>query len=287
MSQSVNIIGAGKLGSIYAHLLNSHGAIVREVCNKTEASSAKACKLLGFAQPVTLEKLSVADLNFICTPDDTIPEVTLGLSKHLPQGKGQIIAHCSGALPSAILEPLQQKGYKTACIHPFRSFIALQDTVQEFVGTYCSLEGDPEAITTLKTLFTDMGAICIPITADKKIIYHMASVFAANYTVTLASIAQECLATVGVAQEFSLPMITSIMKSAIANLERENAPEKALTGPIMRGDIATVQHHMQSSAPSFHKEIYAALGKASVSLTSHNSLLKNQLNEVLDTEALS
>ena len=107
----------------------------------------------------------------------------------------------------------------------------------------------------------------IMIDAAQKTLYHAAAVFASNYLVTLVDVAMQCYGEAGIAQETALQMIAPLLRESAENAIRLG-PAAALTGPIARGDMATVafhQHALLQWRPA-HAALYVQLAEATAAL---------------------
>jgi predicted short-subunit dehydrogenase-like oxidoreductase (DUF2520 family) len=72
-------------------------------------------------------------------------------------------------------------------------------------------------------------------------------VFASNYLVALAAEAVELLGTIGWSESEAVAGLIPLMRGALDEVARRG-PAAALTGPIRRGDVETVTHHLQALA---------------------------------------
>jgi predicted short-subunit dehydrogenase-like oxidoreductase (DUF2520 family) len=124
-------------------------------------------------------------------------------------------------------------------VHPVRSFADPARVAQEFAGTFCGIEGDPAALIRLEPALASIGARALPISSNAKTVYHAASVFASNYLVTLMDAALRAYAAAGVPEALARELAAPLATETLANVLRLG-PEQALTGPIARGDAATV-----------------------------------------------
>lgn len=283
MVSLVNMIGAGNLGKTIGRLLVRQQLVdLGAVCNQSEASAIQALQFIGQGQycPNILE-LPPADITFITTPDDTISTVCKELSQNSLLKKGSIILHCSGALTSDVLMAIKEKGCYVASVHPMRSFARPELSVDEYSGTYCAIEGDNEALPTIHALFNAIGSVTFEIDKTKKSLYHAAGVFASNYCVTLAQQALLCLQEVGVEHDMAIHLITTIMQSTVTNLVTTLSPKKSLTGPIQRADVSTILQHMAALSNIEQQELYSMLGKATLHLTDHSTVKKDQITTAL------
>ena len=278
----MNIIGAGHVGQTIGYLLIK-SALVRigAVYNRTEESAFDAIEFIGDGQYCsTIREMPHAQLTLITTPDDCILSACTELSANEHLKPGDVVIHFSGSCSSDSLLPVKQKGCHVASVHPMRSFARPELSVKEYQGTYCAMEGDAAALDLISPLLEAMGSITYLINKEKKSLYHAAGVFASNYVVTLSQQALECLLEAGVEQGIAMHVITCIMQSTVSNLERTLSPKEALTGPIQRGDVSTIEGHLKALSTSQQKELYSLLGKATLPLT---SLDEGTMRRVADT----
>lgn len=284
MTLLVNIIGAGHLGKTIAHLLSKRQLVkIGSICNTSKINTEAAIKFINDGTYcATISELPPADITLITTPDDLITKACVDLSKNSFLKPGSIVIHCSGSLTSDALNSVVDKGCLIASVHPMRSFAKPELSVEQYQGTYCAIEGNKNAIPTLKHLFEGIGSITYEIDKNKKSSYHAAGVFSSNYLVTLAQQALQCMKEAGVENEIAMHIITNLMKGSVSNLEKTLSPEQSLTGPIQRGDVLTIKKHMDALQDGDQKTLYATLGKATITLTTHEKEKKEMIEEALE-----
>ncbi|MFA5959453.1 MAG: DUF2520 domain-containing protein [Tatlockia sp.] len=284
MTLSVNIIGAGNLGKSIGRLLVTKGLISPgAICNTSLNSTVSAIAFIGGGNVcASISELPPAQLTFITTPDDYIEASANLLSNNASILEGSLIVHCGGSLTSDVLLAMKQRGCYVASIHPMKSFANPSVSVETYAGTYCAMEGDEEALRIIGPLFDAIGSITYKVNKAKKGVYHAAGVFASNYLVTLAEQARICLMEAGVQDDLAMPLITQIMQGTVANLKHSLSPQQSLTGPLQRGDITTIKHHLQAFNDPDQKALYASLGKATLSLTCHTDNKKETIQNALD-----
>ncbi|HRD70149.1 MAG TPA: DUF2520 domain-containing protein [Legionella sp.] len=284
MKLIINIIGAGHLGKTLGYLLAQEPCVqIGAICNSSAMSTNAAIKFIGNGVYCSnIGELPPADVTIIATPDDLITEVCVVLSKNPNLKKDSVVMHCSGTLSSEALSSVSKKGCFVASVHPMRSFAQPEISVTQYQGTYCALEGDEKAIPMVKSLFEKIGSITYEIDKRKKSYYHAAGVFSSNYLITLAHQALCCMKEAGVDQEIAIPIIANLMRGSISNLEKTLSPEHALTGPIQRGDVATIKQHMDALADTEQKTLYSSLGKTTLTLTNHGSKKRRDIEEALN-----
>jgi predicted short-subunit dehydrogenase-like oxidoreductase (DUF2520 family) len=285
--KTINIIGAGSLGKTIAKLIAMNRVgLIEGVCNASFESTAEAVRFIQAGMPFEdLKELPSVDITFITVPDDKIADVCEAYSRSPHFNPSGIIIHCSGLLTSDALISAKKKGCHVMSAHPMRSFADPSLSVQKFAGTYCAIEGEitQDAKATVFKIFNALGAKIIHVNKDKKSTYHAAGVIASNYFVTIASTAIECLKNSGINDEDATNIVFSLMEGALGNLVKTRSPEKALTGPIKRGDIGTIKKHLDSLDDEQIKEAYTALGKLTLNLTSHSPDRKKMIEDALQS----
>lgn len=282
----VNIIGAGNLGKTIGYLLQQTGLVkIMGICNQSLESSKKAIDFIGtgIAYP-TIADLPYADITFITTPDTSIQKAALLLSDNKYIEENCIVLHCSGALTSDELSILKKNNLCLASIHPMRSFAKPELSITQYKGTYCAMEGDAKALEILKPIFESIESITYLIEKEKKSLYHAAGVFASNYVVTLSQQALSCLLQAGVEHDIAMKVVTNIMKGTTLNLETTLSPQQSLTGPIQRGDVSTIEKHMNSFSNQNQKELYAKLGRATLDITQHTASMHDMILQKLEVD---
>jgi predicted short-subunit dehydrogenase-like oxidoreductase (DUF2520 family) len=154
-----------------------------------------------------------------------------------------------------------------ASIHPIRSFAVPAEVVQSFTGTWCGIEGDQRALDVLIEGFSAIGAHLVPINTDFKMLYHSAAVFASNYLVTLLDVALQAYAKAGISDDVALNMIEPLVRKTVDGIFQVG-PEKALSGPIARGDLETAarQYRAVAAWDKRYGALYKRLGRLTADL---------------------
>lgn len=283
MQLIVNIIGAGKLGKTIGRLLVENNlAKIAGVCNRSLESAMAAVAFIGDGTYFSdIQSLPLADITCITVPDGYIAETSVAICRAGNIKPKSIVMHCSGALTSDVLSAVKIKEALVASVHPMKSFSNPSLSVKNYPGTYCSMEGDPAALSVLEPLFQSIGSITYPIKKDKKLLYHAAGVFASNYLVTLAQQALNHFTEASVPEKIALDIILNLMRGTLSNIENTNSLKAALTGPIQRGDIATIKSHLSAFLDRDQRNLYALLGQCTLPLTAHDLTTITQLETEL------
>ncbi len=208
-----------------------------------------------------------ADIVFITTPDDLIESTCARISENKGFERNAVVIHCSGALSSDILSSARDSEAVVATLHPLQSFASTDQAVSLVPGSFCTIEGDQDALPIVRQIVEDIGGILLEIEARKKTLYHAAAVAACNYLVTLIYLALELDKIAGLTSDSSYGALLPLIKGTLSNIGKKGIPG-ALTGPIARGDVATVSAHLKAiekDAPKF-LALYKCMGLYTVDL---------------------
>lgn len=240
-SLRVGFIGAGRAANTLALGLHQSGYRVTSVASRTLASAqALAVYINGCIPSKTPQEVADdCDLVFITTPDDTIESIVKSVSWNTTTG----VAHCSGAEPSLILEAARLQGAHIGSFHPMQTFPTISHETARLSGIAFAVEGAPPMLDTLIKMANALGGFPVEISPEHRAIYHLTGFLACGAVITIMSQAAELWNTIGYTKDKGLEVLIPILKSTVESLEARGIPE-ALTGPISRGDLGTVQKHL-------------------------------------------
>ncbi len=204
------------------------------------SSLARAAELAGIGVRSAGRDDSVegAGAVLICVPDDAIAEVCARISAAAPP----LVGHVSGASTLDSLASAREHGASTFSLHPLQTFA---DDATAVEGTPAAIAGSDEtAISFARSLAESLGMTPFEIPEESRAAYHAAAAMASNLLVALEESATELVERLGVedARELLAPLV---LRTAANWAERGPA---ALTGPIARGDRATVESHRAALA---------------------------------------
>ncbi len=167
------------------------------------------------------------DLVVLCVPDAAIAEVAKQVEP------GPWIAHVSGATPLAALAPHTRR----CSVHPLQTFTTARGA-EQIDGAWAAVTGETDqARDAGDWLARTLGLRPFLLADDRRAIYHAGAVFASNYLVTIHRAATRALA----AADVPPAALDALMRRTI-----ENGFD--LTGPIARGDRATIEAHLAALA---------------------------------------
>ena len=254
----IGIVGAGKVGCSIGKYLAEHGIPVAGYSSRSKESVDTAATFTNTRAYASLsELLKESDLIFIATPDDVIAEVWSQIAKHPIQRK--IICHFSGSLSSVVFSEREDKGVSACSLHPMYAFSDKFTSYEKLNQVIFTAEGDEEALAVVRPLFEEMGNMVCVIESEKKVRYHAAASMVSNMMIGLYQMSINMLVDCGFEENEARQLVEPLVAGNIQNLLAAS-PEEALTGPVERGDVATIKKHL-SQLTEAEREVYVNLAR--------------------------
>lgn len=271
------IIGGGKVGCCLAQYFQQAGVLQGITAAHAEKSMLLAQRF--GTELLTNEKLvQQADILLLTVPDRLIQKVAQQLAAAGADAlRGKIFLHCSGSLGTEVLEPLKEQGAFVGSCHPLQSFVS---AATELHGVYMAVDGDAEALEAAKKIAALLGGIPFYVPAKERRLYHAAACFCSNYVVAAAAIGQQLMARWVGSEDAAWQALLPLFKGTAANLQQADSAGSALTGPIARGDCATVSGHL-AVLPQEVISAYCSLGLEAVRLASANGTIDSETAQQL------
>jgi predicted short-subunit dehydrogenase-like oxidoreductase (DUF2520 family) len=199
--------------------------------------------------------------------------------------RGTAILHTSAVAEPGALTELTALGFPGGTFHPLLPFTDPERAPGMLRGGWVGIDGDPAARSASRRIAAKIGARTLDIPAGKKPAYHAAAVMASNFPVVLASVASHLLQELGIGESSANHAIESLMSGAMANLAGVS-PDAALTGPVVRGDPATVGKHLKALKPyPSASAVYRALSIAAVEIAGRRGVDQETLASLRATIA--
>jgi predicted short-subunit dehydrogenase-like oxidoreductase (DUF2520 family) len=209
----VGIVGAGRLGTALAASLREAGFGVEGPAGRGEIP--RGC-----------------DAIVLCVPDAEIPSAAATVA-----GAAPLVGHTSGATR---LSALEAAGGAAFGLHPLQTFPP-DSGPETFRGAGCAVAGSsPEALDFARRLARALGMNAFEIDDEGRAAYHAAASIASNFTVTLLAAAERIAAGAGLSPVEARELLAPLARRTVESVA-ELGPERALTGPVARGDDATVE----------------------------------------------
>jgi len=261
-----SIVGTGRVGTALGRALAAKGWTPRALCDRDPKAARESRRLIGGGKATTdLRKAGAsADIVLVTVPDGAVAAVAAGLARTGGRWAGRVVLHTSGILPARALEPLRKKGASVASAHPAQAFPRKDLGTGHFKGVFWGLEGDEEAVRTALRMVRALRGRALLLAEEDKPLYHAACSLASNALVALGRTASRLLAGMGMAEVWAAAVLWPLVEGTLQNV-KSLGWDKALTGPIARGDEEAVREHLEALGP--HPEtlaVYRALGKAAL-----------------------
>jgi predicted short-subunit dehydrogenase-like oxidoreductase (DUF2520 family) len=201
------IVGAGRLGHALA-------AALRDARLEVEG-------------PLGRGEQPHSEVVLLCVPDGEIRAA----AEATP---AQLIGHCSGATTLEVFG--DREGFS---LHPL---MTVPEHGASFAGAGCAVAGTSDrALEVARGLATALRMTAVEVPDEDRAAYHAAASIAANFLVTLEGAAERLAATAGVPRELLVPLARAALENWAAN-----GAEQALTGPVARGDEATIARQREA-----------------------------------------
>lgn len=181
-----------------------------------------------------------ADLVLVAVPDDVLPALVLGLARTGDVRAGQFWVHPSGRHGVGVLDPVVELGALPLAVHPVMTFTGTSIDLARLsdcpFGVTAPLELRPAA----EALVVEMGGDPVWVPEEHRATYHAALAYGANYLITLVTQSLDLLRQAGIEspQRIMAPLLSASLDNAL------RLGDQALTGPVARGDAASVHAHL-------------------------------------------
>ena len=255
----VGVIGAGRVGAVLGAALATAGHDVVAASGLSTASAERAARLLpGVPLVPADEVVAASDLVVLAVPDDTLPRLVAGLAETGAWRPGQLAFHTSGAHGLAVLAPAEAAGVLALALHPAMTFSGVPEDADRLDGAPFGVTSRPGHRPVAETLVLEMGGEPFFVAEADRGLYHAALVTGANHLVTLVAEAADLLRTAGVAEPARVlaPLLTAALDNGLRRGDR------GLTGPVSRGDVGTVGHHLDTLAERAPEAVAAYVAMA-------------------------
>jgi len=272
------IVGAGRVGSSLAIDLAraDRFAPITVVC-RTDPGPVRSSRLtaLDIALVEAAPDTGVPDVVFgsaetpvpvglvlvFCVPDDRLEATAAAWAGACADGRvpsPSIALHTSGLHDASAIAPLRRCGAAVAGCHPLVAIASPGNG--RFQGVTFGIDGDPPAVALAAELAGLLGGRTCSVRPEARPRYHLAAVFGSNFLVACLAVATELLAesAEGLSDAEALSALLPLARSALENLEGGNVAD-GMTGPLVRGDVATVERHLLALDP-VRRDLYRALG---------------------------
>jgi len=243
---NIAIIGSGNLAWHLAPELENVGQRIVEIYSRNTKNTRSLQKRLYNAEinPSLDFSDSEAEIFILCISDDAIEEVAQEIA--LPENA--IIVHTSGS------QPISKLGYAATehigVFYPLQTFTKSKRVAFEDIPILIEAENS-HTTKVLKKLGKSISKKVLSVNSKDRMAIHVAAVIACNFTNHLFDAADKILKNQGFDFELIKPLIAETMNKSL-----DLGPEISQTGPAARGDMETLDKHMEFLKGSKYKDVY-------------------------------
>lgn len=238
----IGIVGAGAVGTALGLALARAGWPIAAIASRDEGRREHFRSLVpgarGFAEATAL--LDEVELIILAVPDDALP----ALAAELRMYGGQAMIHTSGALGAEVLEAARAAGTQVGGFHPLVAFADTERAVAALHGATVAIEGDDELAELLARMAEAVGATAVRLAPGSKAAYHAAAMLSAGGFVALLDAIAELGGVAGLDEAGALAIYGGLVEQTLGNA-RALGIARALTGPMVRGDVGTIRRHLE------------------------------------------
>ena len=245
----VGFIGAGRVGKGLSLALSQAGYPVVGVAGR---DSREKRRILDESQIV-----------FLTVPDDVLSTVC----RELEWKQGKSAVHCSGAAQLVVLKHAQEKGAQVGGFHPLQMFADPEVAARGLKGCAIAVEAGEPLAEMLLHMVAALGARPLRVPPGARAAYHAAAHYAGPFIAALLAEAASIWGRLGIAEADALAALLPLARGSLDAIEH-SGPARAMAGTVARGDIETLQRHVDALSgldPAF-KDFYCRLALRTVSL---------------------
>jgi predicted short-subunit dehydrogenase-like oxidoreductase (DUF2520 family) len=235
------LIGAGRVGTAVAVLLQRSGHRFVGVASRSPDGAQRAADLLG--TPVfDTELMPSADAALVGVAVDQLERVGAKLAA---LHRTEIVCHFAGPVGLAPLKAAADAGISVAALHPVQTCPDVETAIQLLPGSAWGVTTSPEIAEWARNLIaTDLHGLPVEVAEEDRARWHAAAVTTANGVAALMSLGERMLSGIDVADPARV--LGPLAAGAVSTAAAANEAGSTLTGPVVRGEVETVRAHVQA-----------------------------------------
>lgn len=260
---TVAVVGAGNVASALGPALCRAGYRIVEVVVRDRPESRRRGAALARKWKCRIEvrrqsRLD-ADIVILAVTDDAIASTAREIARRADWA-GKVVMHLSGARSASELNALKKRGAAVGSFHLMNTFV--RGVQPRLEGTFVAVEGDRRAVAIAEAMARDIQCRPFRVRSKDKVLYHAMGAFASPLLVALLAIAEEVGRKAGV--KYPRRVLDKLLMQTLLNY-RKKGPAAAFSGPINRGDVATIKRHLKALRGTEQAgEVYRLLGRSAL-----------------------
>ena len=236
------VVGPGRAGLSVATAAKQSGHVIAAVVGRSRDHAALPAAALGAVSLGPIDDFPPADLLLLAIRDDAIGTVATELAPRI-RGSVAAAAHLSGLTSVEELAPLTAAGCRTGSFHPLQTLPSPDAGAARLSGAWVAVTAAEPLRATLYELARSLGAHPFDLADRNKALYHAGAAAAANFPLLALTMASDLFSVAGVPFAAARPLVEAVVANAF-----EMGPRPALTGPVARGDLGTVEAQLDAVA---------------------------------------
>jgi predicted short-subunit dehydrogenase-like oxidoreductase (DUF2520 family) len=272
----IGIVGAGAVGTALGLALRRAGWPIHAVASRDPGRRERFREVVAGARAYAdaTSLLDEVELIIVTVPDDAIAR----LAGRLQMYAGQAMVHTSGLLGAEVLAPAMAAGTQIGSFHPLVAFADTERAVAALHGATIAIEGDDQLTSMLGRMAEAIGGIPVRLAPGAKSAYHAGAVLAAGGFVALLDAIAELGRVAGLDEQGALAIYGPLIEQTLGNA-RVLGIRAALTGPMTRGDVGTLDAHLaalREHAPAV-LEVYVAAARREIELAEARGAISEEV----------
>ncbi len=246
MTESVAIVGGGRVGRGLGKRLRELGWKIGAVVTRSDASARRATRFIGGGHPhgALTRQVLTSSVLLIAAPDHALADVARELARIGGEElRGKVVLHTSGAYDSRVLEPVRACGAAVGSLHPLQTFSGVG--VPPLAGKVFAIEGDAAALRVARRICRALEGVPVRIAGEIKPLYHAACAMAAGHALSVMEAATQMLLSIGMNRREAMRALMPLTRQMLDNFE-SLGPATAWTGPLSRGDYGVIAAHAEA-----------------------------------------
>lgn len=254
----IGIAGAGRMAQALGRLLRERGEPVAAVASRNPEHARAAAAFIEGAEAVPYSRLAQSAARVLIAVSDDAVALVGALLAESGMKDGAALHTCGARGPEA-LAALAANGVSCGTLHPWQTVASPEQGVAALPGSAFGITAEGVAAAWAERIVVLLGGRALRIPANKRPLCHAAAVMASNHVVALIDAAAMLMGAAGIEEAEALAAMAPLVRAAAANT-LSAGPVRALTGPVARGDVATVAMHCDAlaAAPPTVRGLYRA-----------------------------
>ncbi|MFP5298233.1 MAG: Rossmann-like and DUF2520 domain-containing protein [Actinomycetota bacterium] len=238
----VALVATGRVGTAVAVLLRRAGCEIAGVWSRSAPSAKRAHELLD-APLLDLTVPCEADLILVGASDPAIPDVASLLVPTVTDGT--VVAHLSGSLGTAALQPVAERGALALALHPVQACPDVKTAIERLPGSAWGITTASELHPWIDHIVRDLlDGNPVHVNESDRPLWHAACVMTSNGIAALMAFGESVLARLGIPEPEKV--LGPLAAGTVANASEGGGGGTTLTGPVVRGETETLERHIEA-----------------------------------------